>query len=462
MATAVEPIAEQIHQMLETRQLRRARDTLINLRPADIADCIHEIAPEDKAALFRILPKHLATDVFEHIDPDQQREILSALGDTRTATLLNEMDPDDRTALLEEFPPAAARQLVLLLTKEERQVALSLLGYPEHSVGRLMTPDYVAIQPDISIAETLERVRSTGQNFAGNLHILYVVDKQGRLIDDIRIRDVLTAPLSATVAELMNGSFVCLQVTDDQEVAVHAFKKYDRTALPVIDADGNMLGIVTVDDVLDIAEEEATEDIQKLGAVEALEDPYIRTPLFELIRKRAGWLTVLFVGEMLTATAMGFYEDRIQRAVVLALFIPLIISSGGNSGSQAATLIIRSLAIGEVQLRDWLKVLKRELITGLCLGLMLGALGFLKVALWSKLDAAYAKHWIALGISVSLSLVAVVLWGVVTGAMLPFILKRLGLDPASSSAPFVATLVDVTGLVIYFSIASVLLSGTLL
>jgi magnesium transporter len=462
MPPTVENLATQLHTLLASRELRRARDLLIDYRAPDIADCINEIAPEDKAVLVRILPKDLAADVFEHIDPDQQREILSALGDSRTAKLLNEMDPDDRTALLEEFPPAAARQLVQLLSKEERQMALSLLGYPEHSVGRIMTPDYVAISPDATVSETLERVRKIGLKFESNLHILYVLDKQGKLVDDIRIRDILISPLDSKITDLMNGSFVCLQVTDDQETAVHTFKKYDRTALPVIDSRGYMLGIVTVDDVLDIAEEEATEDIQKIGAVEALEDPYIRTPLFELIRKRAGWLTVLFVGEMLTASAMGFYEDEIKRAVVLALFIPLIISSGGNSGSQAATLIIRSLAIGEVKLQDWVKVFRRELITGFCLGMMLGILGFAKVALWSSFGQVATTHWLPLAFVVAFSLLAVVLWGVITGAMLPFALKRLGLDPASSSAPFVATLVDVTGLVIYFSIASLLLRDILL
>ncbi|MBX7144467.1 MAG: magnesium transporter [Oligoflexia bacterium] len=457
-----EELRTQIAELLSKRELRRLRDMLVEIRPADIVERISELSPDDMAVVFRILPRQVGADVFEYLDADQQKTLLSSLGHERAAVLLNEMDPDDRTALLEEFPPAAARQLVQLLSREERSIALRLLGYPEHSVGRLMTPDYVALREQWTVGQALEHVRAQARESAGNLHILYVLDQTGKLVDDIRIRDLLLSPLNAPLANLMNHSFVCLNATDDQEVAVHHFKKYDRTALPVIDSQGHMLGLVTVDDVLDVAEEEATEDIQKLGGVEALEDPYIKTPLLHLVKKRASWLVILFVGEMLTASAMGFFQSEIEQAVVLALFIPLIISSGGNSGSQAATLIIRSLAIGEVTLQDWFRVFKRELAAGLCLGLVLGFIGFLRIAVWSTVGNAYGPHWFLIGLSVSFSLVAVVLWGVLSGAMLPFLLKRLGLDPATSSAPFVATLVDVTGLVIYFTIAAKLLGGILL
>lgn len=456
-----EVVHDNIKKLLEDRDLRKLRDLLMAFRPADIADLIDELPEEDKALVFRILPRELATDTFEYLGPERQKSILSALGQERVAILLNAMEADDRTALLEEFPAAAARQLVLMLSKEERAVALSLLGYPANSVGRLMTPDYIAVKEEWTINEVLRHIRENGKD-TDNMHVLYVVDDKGKLIDDLRIRDLLLAPSNRKIAELLNHNFISLKVQDDQESAVEAFKKYDRTALPVIDSNGTMLGIVTVDDVLDVAEEEATEDIHKLGAVEALEEPYINTPLLHLVRKRARWLVILFIGELLTATAMGYFQSEIERAVVLALFIPLIISSGGNSGSQAATLIIRSLAIGEISIRDWWRVMKREILSGLILGGILGAFGFVRVSLWAILGSAYGPHWLQVAAAVSFSLVGVVLWGVLAGSMLPFILKRLGADPATSSAPFVATLVDVTGLVIYFTIASIFLGGLLL
>ena len=294
------------------------------------------------------------------------------------------------------------------------------------------------------------------------LNVIYVVNGDNRLIDDLRIREILLAPLHAVVSDLCDNRFVSLNATDDKKEAVKVFRQYDRTVLPVIDSHGRLVGIVTLDDVLDVAEEEATREIQKFGGLEALDEPYMSTPLLEMIRKRATWLVILFVGEMLTATAMGYFEHEISRAVVLALFVPLIISSGGNSGSQAATLIIRALALGEVKLRDWWLVMRRELLSGLLLGLILSTIGFLRIALWSAFSNLYGKYWMLVGLTVSCSLLGIVLWGTIAGSMLPFILKRLGMDPATSSAPFVATLVDVTGLIIYFSVALVILHGTLL
>jgi len=289
-----------------------------------------------------------------------------------------------------------------------------------------------------------------------------VVDASGKLIDDLSIRDFLVSPLDRAVLDLMDESFVHLTSTDTEEGAVQLFKQYDRSALPVINADGFLLGVVTIDDVLDVAEEINTQDIQKFGGVEALDYPYIKTPIFELAKKRAGWLVILFLGEMLTATAMGYFEDEIAKAVVLALFVPLIISSGGNSGSQAATLIIRAMALQEIALRDWWTVMRRELFSGLLLGLVLGTIGFLRIALWSAFSQIYGPHWLLVALTVSFSLVGVVVWGTLSGSMLPFALRRFGFDPASSSAPFVATLVDVTGLIIYFSFAAILLHNTLL
>jgi magnesium transporter len=307
----------------------------------------------------------------------------------------------------------------------------------------------------------LEHIRAYGVN-SETLHVIYVVDDHGVLIDDIPIRDVLVAQLYTPIRDVMDHQFVSLKATDEQEQAANIFQRYDRTVLPVVDDHGKLLGVVTVDDVLDVVAEEATEDIQKIGGLEALDEPYVSTPVGVMVRKRATWLVILFLSEMLTATAMAFFEDEIAKAVVLALFVPLIISSGGNSGSQAATLIIRALALGEVRVRDWWMVMRRELLSGLLLGLILGSIGFLRIAVWSAFSHVYGDHWLLIAITVGVSLIGIVLWGTIAGSMLPFVLKRLGLDPATSSAPFVATLVDVTGLLIYFTVAVLILSGTLL
>jgi magnesium transporter len=377
------------------------------------------------------------------------------------AALLNNMAPDDRTMFLEELPATATRQLLSLLTPAERSVAVTLLGYPEDSIGRLMTPEYVGVREHWTVREVLDYIREHGQD-SETLNVVYVVDEQGLLIDDIRIRELLLTPLDKPLADLMDRRFVALKATDDQATAVAAFRAYDRTALPVTDTAGMLIGIVTIDDVLDVAEAAATKDIQRIGGSEALDEPYMDIGFASMIRKRAGWLTALFLGEMLTATAMGAFEHEISQAIVLALFVPLIISSGGNSGSQASTLVIRALALGEVGLRDWWRVIRREIFAGLALGTILGSIGFLRITLTSAFLDVYGQHWLLVAITVGISLNLIVLWGTLIGSLLPFILRRLGFDPATSSAPFVATLVDVTGLVIYFSVALVILRGTLL
>jgi magnesium transporter len=397
-------------------------------------------------------------NVIRDRDPSTIRRMLA---EADVAELLNDMAPDDRTHLLEELPASVTNQMLALLTAEERAVAISLLGYPEDSIGRLMTPDYVKVRPDWTVERVLDHIRQYGRD-SETLSTIYVVDDQDVLLDDIRIRNILLASAETRIAELMDNKFVALEAADDQETAVSVFRREDLTALPVTDSSGTLIGIVTVDDVLDVAEAEATEDIQKIGGVEVLDRPFMQIGLTRMIRKRAGWLIILFLGEMLTATAMGFFEAQIAQAVVLALFVPLVISSGGNSGSQAATLVIRALALGELSLRDWSRVLGREILAGFALGLLLGAIGFLRIALWSTFFQAYGEHWFEVGLTVGVALVGVVLWGTVVGSMLPFVLQRIGLDPATSSAPFVATLVDVTGLVIYFSAAILILRGTLL
>jgi magnesium transporter len=447
--------------IIRRRDFVALRETLKNWPPPDLASLIKTLAPEDQVIVFRILPRQLAADTFEYLELEAQEHLLKAMAQEEITAILNEMAPDDRTMLLEELPAAATKQLLTLLTPKERAVAVSLLGYPEGSIGRLMTPDYIAVRQDWSLQYVLDHVREHGHD-SETLSNIYVVDERGILIDDIRIRQFLLAPPTHHVSDLMDRRFVPLNATDDQETAVAVFRREDRAALPVIDSGGVLIGIVTIDDVLDVAEAEATEDIQKIGGSEAFDEPYMQISFRTLIKKRAGWLVVLFLGEMLTATAMGFFEKEIARAVVLALFVPLIISSGGNSGSQASTLVIRAMALGEVGLKDWWRVIRREIFSGLALGSILGVIGFFRIALWSLFSDIYGPHWFLVAVTVSLTLVGVVLWGTLAGSILPFILKRFGMDPAASSAPFVATLVDVTGLVIYFTVAAVILRGTLL
>jgi len=331
----------------------------------------------------------------------------------------------------------------------------------------LMTPDFIAVHEDWTVQQVLDYVREHGRD-SETLNFVYVVDGRGKLVDDVRMREFLLRPLTAKVSDIRDQTFGALNVTDSQQDALNVFRKYDRAALPVVDSNGVLVGIVTADDMLDVAEEEATEDIQKFGGMEALDEPYMRIPLWRMVRKRAGWLIVLFLGEMLTATAMASYQEELAKALVLALFLPLIVSSGGNSGSQASTLMIRAMALGEVTLRDWWRVMSREVQAGLSLGLILGAIGVVRVAIWAIIGEQYlhrqpyGPHWPLVALTVGISLVGVVVWGTISGSMLPFLLRRIGADPATSSAPFVATLVDVTGLIIYFSIALVIMRGVML
>ncbi len=453
--------ADELAAAVQERNYSRLRELVRNRHANDLAEILTDLCIEDQVVVFRILPRKNAAAVFEYLSHESQETLLKAMAKEDVAALLNNMAPDDRTMFLEELPASVTRQLLSLLTPAQRSVALTLLGYPEHSVGRLMTPHYVSVLEHWTVREVLEFIRTHGQD-SETLNVIYVLDEQGMLIDDIRIREFLLASLDSHVSDLMDRRFVALKATDDQSVAVTTFRQYDRSALPVTDTAGVLIGIVTIDDVLDVAEAAATKDIQQIGGLEALEEPYMRIAFARMVRKRAGWLTALFLGEMLTATAMGVFELEISKAVVLALFVPLIISSGGNSGSQATSLVVRALALGEVSLADWWRVIRREVFAGLALGGILGAIGFLRISLWSAFSTLYGPHWLAVAFTVGLALIGVVLWGTVIGSLLPFVLQRLGFDPATSSAPFVATLVDVTGLIIYFTVAMVVLRGTLL
>lgn len=456
-----EPLVAEINRLIQANDLIRLRDTLAGFRPPEIAEALEELRPERQVIAFRVLRRDTGAAVFEYLPSSAQVALVRTMGQEDVAALLNHMAPDDRTLLFGELPANVTRSLLSLLTSEERAEAVTLLGYAPGTIGRLMTPHYIAVHEDWSVRQVMDFVREHGQD-SETLNVIYVVDDGGRLIDDIRMREFLVAPLTKRVADLMDRRYVTLKATDEEEAAVAVFKREDRTALPVTDTTGNLIGIVTVDDVLDIAEEAATREMQRVGGSEALDEPYMTIALGRMVKKRAGWLVVLFLGEMLTATAMGFFEKEIARAVVLALFVPLIISSGGNSGSQASTLVIGAMALGELRLADWWRVVRREALSGAMLGSILGTIGFIRITLWSMFSDIYGPHWFLVAVTVALSLVAIVLWGTLVGSILPLVLRRLRFDPATSSAPFVATLVDVTGLVIYFTVGLVVLKGTLL
>ena len=433
---------------------------------SDVAELIYE-NEEREIEIFLHLSMHRALALFRILEHPTQKRIIKNLPPVKSAQILNEMEPDDRTSFFEDLPNEVVRELVKTLVPEERKITLSLLGYPENSVGRLMTPDYIYVYEHNTVSEVLNIIRSVGKN-TETIDVVYVINDHGELLDDLRIREFILASPDTRVNELMDGRYIELNARDDQETASEVFKMNNRVALPVVDDNNVLLGIVTIDDVLWVAAEEFSEDVQKIGGAEALDMPYLETPFFHLVKKRVGWLTILFFGEMLTATAMAFYNDEMAKVIILTNFIPLIISTGGNSGTQASTLIIQAMALGEVKLTDWWRVMRREILSGLMLGVMLGCIGFLRITLWSFAmhhgigKDIYGPHWVLLAITVWLSLIGVVLWGSLIGSMLPLLLKRLGADPASSSAPFVATLVDVTGLIIFFNVALLVLKGTLL
>ena len=438
------------------------KEELIKKHPSDIAETITALNDQEQMVAFSLLPGDIEGEVFAYLERPIQENILRQLGSKEIADILKNMSPDDRTDVFEDMPDYIIKDAINFLSEEERKTALTLIGYHEDSVGRMMTPYYIQVKSHWTVAQTYQAIRRFGKK-AETLNFIYVVDDEQRLIDDIKIGKFLLADGDEKVEKLMDRDFVSLKSMMNKEDAIELFEKYDREALPVTTENGVLIGIVTIDDILDTIEERDTEDIQKFGGLEALEESYTDTPLFEMIKKRAGWLILLFFGELLTASAMSYFQIELDKAIVLALFVPLIISSGGNSGSQAATLIIRAMALKEIGLSDWWMVLKKELMSGLFLGLILGVFGFVRILVWQEIGLfEYTEHWFFVGLTVGFSLIGVVLWGTITGSMIPFILKRFGLDPATSSAPFVATMVDVTGLVLYFTIASLLLAGKLL
>jgi magnesium transporter len=450
-----------VNQLIKDGDVEALTDLLQGHSPVELADLIAQKSKRDQTVIFRALPQSLALQTFELLATQTQRDLLQSMPTLQATTLLKGLSPDDRIEFLQTLPREVVDELVKLLPYEERMLTLTLLGYPKGSIGRLMTPDYLAVGMDWEIENVLDFIQNFGRG-CETLDKIYVVNEEGTLLGDIKLKDLFFVSRKAKVREVIDSKFIALSVNASDETAIADFKRSNLTVLPVIDEKGILLGVVTVDDILRLASKEATEDIQKIGGTEALDQPYLQAPFLELMNKRVRWLVILFFGEMLSATALWYFQDAIAKAVFLTLFLPLIISSGGNAGSQASTLVVRAMSLGEVHLRDWLKILKREMLSGIFLGVVLGFIGFFRVTIWNLFSNIYGVHWLKIATTISLSLVGVVLWGTLSGALLPLILKRIGIDPATSSGPFVATIVDVIGVIIYFLIAVHILKGTVL
>ncbi len=454
---------------IRTKILKGDFSSLLGLNKGK--DAIH---PSEVATIFYSLPADAAIEAFLHfqqtkqlyvfpyLDSQVQRKIIKGIDKSKAAYILNNLSSDDRIIFLSSLKPNERTPLVELLSDDKKKSTYDILGYPERSIAGLINTDFATIDANMTIAEAREHLQKFHKDTEA-ANVIYVVNKEGILIDDIPVRRFVLNDQNKTIEEILDGFCTRLKITDSREDAVAMFKEFDRVVLPVTDDNDKLLGVVTVDDVLDIAEQKDTAAIQKFGGLEELDYPYVKTPFFSLLRKRAGWLIILFIGEMFTATAMGYFDKEMSKAIVLALFVPLIISSGGNSGSQAATLIIRAMSLKELGLKDWWYVMRREILSGLSLGIILGAIGFVRITLWQELGLYhYGEHWLLLAITIFFSLIGIVMWGTLSGSMIPIVLKKCKIDPATSSAPLVATLVDVTGLIIYFSIAAIILKGTLL
>ena len=461
MRKKLELLVAETQILIEAGNVGKFRNFLDSLNISTIEDLIDEI-PEHAALIIDVLSPNRAINVFRILDVPTQERIIKKLPENKISEIINELPPDDRTSFLSDIKDEdMVAKLLSYLSPDDKKETNTLLAYPENSVGRLMTPDYLAINKDITVQQALDYIRTNGKN-SETIDVIYIVDNKGVLLDDLRIRELLIAEPITLIGDLMDNRLIYLNALDPEEQAIQIFKMNNRVALPVIDEHKKLLGIVTIDDILWLADEEHSEDIQRIGGTEALDEPYLDISIRKLVKKRAGWLIVLFIGELLTASVMQYYEDQLAKVIILAMFLPLMISSGGNSGSQASTLIIQAMAMGEVKLYDWWKVFRREILSGLSLGIILGSIGFFRIYIWHLIfPHLYGEQWLMVGTTVSLALVGIVLWGSLIGSMLPFILKRLGADPATSSAPFVATIVDVTGLMIYLTIASLIFSSVL-
>ncbi|MDN5285010.1 MAG: magnesium transporter [Mucilaginibacter sp.] len=433
-----------------------------SIHPAEVAHMMNNSPLKTAEDTFMGLPDHAQLLLFNYLASYLQKSMIEKMPQEKAAALLNHLNSTDRYTFYASLNGVQRSALLELLDEKNKKATEDMLGYPRQSVARLVNTSFCTLNQEMTLAQASHHLRLHHED-SDAADVVYVTDNDGKLIDDIPIRKLVLNDGSKTVHDIMDHHYVKLMIDDSTDEAISRFKQYNRTVLPVTNAENVLLGVVTIDDLIDVAEQRNTKEMQRFGGVESLEYPYVKTPLFSLIRKRAGWLIILFLSEMLTATAMGYFEGEIAKAVVLALFVPLVISSGGNCGSQAATLIIRAMAVRELRVKDWWYVMRREILSGLILGIILGTIGFLRIVAWQHLHwYNYGPDYLLMGITIFFSLIGIVMWGTLSGSMIPILLKRLKFDPATSSAPFVATLVDVTGLVIYFSIAAIILRDTLL
>lgn len=457
----VQLLKTEFEELIKLQEWQTIKEVIADMPAVDIAELLEEIDNDMALLVFRLIKKSKASDVFSYLQTDSQLALIQQFNSAQVREITTNMSPDDRASFLEELPGGITQIIMNSMNPKDLNEVRQLLGYPEYSVGRIMTPKYVRIKSDWTVERALDHIRKWGRR-AETINVIYVVDEKEKLIDDLTLSQLIMAPPLQEIASIIDNKFVALDAFEDQENAVKALSKYDRVALPVVDSDGILVGIITADDMFDIAEEETTEDMQLMAGMTALDDDYSQTGIGEMVKKRLGWLVVLLVGQILTATALNSYEGLLSSAVFLAAFIPMIISSGGNSGSQAATLIIRALSTEDISLRDWYRVMKREFLSGILLGLLVGISGFLIVLVWAAANGKPidGSLWLTCT-TVGISLSGVILFGNMTGSMLPFILSKMGLDPAVTSAPFVSTLGDVTGILIYFSLAMLIFGSAL-
>lgn len=441
----------------------RIREIFYLLHPADAAEILNDLEDEEAVVAYKYLSDKVAPEALLLLDDDKREKILEGLSSKQIAEqLIDNLASDDAADMLADLPDAQQDEILSLVEDAEQAGDIvDLLNYDEDSAGGLMATELVKVQVSKSVRECVREIRKQAEEVK-NIYTIYVVDDEDKLVGMLSLKNLLTIPLRTPIIEVFNPNIISVKANTPAEEVAMLMDKYDLVVIPVVDSINRLVGRITFDDMVDVLREENTEDAQKMGGLEALEESYMATPFWQMIRKRVGWLVVLFIGEMLTATAMSFFEDQITRAVILAIFVPLIISSGGNSGSQATSLIIRAMALGEITVRDWWKIARKEFQAGLVLGSVLGIIGYTRVAVWSNFVQDYGPHWQMIGITLGITLTFVVMWGSLCGSLLPLLLKRMGFDPAVSSAPLVATLVDVTGLVIYFSISIVLLKEMLL
>ncbi|HTN82331.1 MAG TPA: magnesium transporter [Sorangium sp.] len=432
------------------------------LTAAELREIWPVLSPDERGESFEHVDRSEVQGFFLGLSEQEQAAVLLAMRASERTLWMRLLAPDDAADVIQLVPPPDRASFLQLLDEPTRREVAALMAYAEDAAGGLMSPRFARLRPDMRVGEAIRYLQRQAQEKLETIYYAYVLDQAQRLQGVVSFRDLIVAPGDKAVSDVMRRDFISVPDTLDQEAVARVIAQHDLNALPVVDADGRMKGIVTVDDIVDVVQRAATEDIQKLGGMEALDTPYMQTSMLAMVKKRAGWLSALFLGEMLTASAMGHYEEEIARAVVLALFVPLIISSGGNSGSQATTLIIRAMALGEVAVKDWWRIVRRELTAGLSLGVILAMIGLVRILVWQAIFHTYGEHYREVAATVAVSLVGIVTWGTLAGSMLPFAIRRLGFDPASASAPFVATLVDVSGLIIYFNVAQLLLRGSLL